>query len=72
MSIEKIEIENFKGVGNKQSIRVRPLTFFIGANSSGKSTCIHALASLSQTVKLPNNKKPIVLDDEFAFVQIRN
>ena len=52
MAISKLRIENFKGVKNRKEIEIRPITLFIGANSSGKSSCIHALASLSQTAKI--------------------
>lgn len=70
MAIANLIVENFKGIGKLQKIAIRPLTIFLGANSSGKSTCIHALTALSQTVKIPNNSKPIVLDDEYAFVHL--
>jgi predicted ATPase len=41
--ITGIEIENFKGVGERIRLDLRPITLLFGANSSGKSTCIHAL-----------------------------
>lgn len=70
MAILEITIGNFKGILEKKSISIKPFTLFIGPNSSGKSTCVHAFAALSQTVKLPNNQKPLVLDDEFALVHL--
>lgn len=70
MSLVNLHIANFKGVGEATNIEIKPLTVFFGANSSGKSTCIHALASLSQTTKLSNNSLPLVLDDEFANVHL--
>jgi hypothetical protein len=70
MAICHLTLQNFKGVGDRQDLPIKPLTIFIGANSSGKSTCIHALAALSQSVKIPNSSKPIVLDDEYAFVHL--
>lgn len=70
MAINKLNIENFKGIGCRQTIDIAPFTIFLGHNSSGKSTCLHALAALSQTVKIPNNTKPIVFDDEYAFVHL--
>ena len=42
--IEKITLENFKGIGKATSIRLAPLTLLFGANSAGKSTILHALA----------------------------
>lgn len=70
MAIKEICIENFKGIKKKRNIKIKPLTLFIGANSSGKSSCIHALACLSQTVKLPNNTKNLIIDDEYAYVHL--
>ena len=42
--IEKITLENFKGIGEETTIRLGPLTLLFGGNSSGKSTVLHALA----------------------------
>lgn len=70
MAINRLYVENFKGVGAGKWIDIKPITVFIGANSSGKSSCIHALACLSQTLKVPNNSTPLVLDDEFANVHL--
>ena len=41
--ITAISIENFKGIGEKQKIELRPITLLFGANSTGKSTILHAL-----------------------------
>ena len=70
MPIDTLSIENFKGIKNKQEFSIRPLTIFCGPNSSGKSTCIHALAALAQTTKLTASHVPIVLDDEYAQVHL--
>lgn len=70
MKIEKIRVRNFKGISEWTDFKIKPITIFIGANSSGKSSAIHALASLSQTFKLPNDKRPLVLDDESADVHL--
>jgi predicted ATP-dependent endonuclease of OLD family len=70
MPIDKLTISNFKGIDEKTEFIIKPLTLFIGPNSSGKSSCIHALAALAQTVKLASSKLPIVLDDEFAQVHL--
>lgn len=40
--ITKITIENFKGIGERVEIPIRPLTMFFGPNSAGKSTILHA------------------------------
>jgi hypothetical protein len=70
MALDSVSIGNFKGVYDPQTLAIRPITLFIGANSSGKSSVIHALAALAQTVNLPNNTRPLVLDDEFAYVHL--
>lgn len=41
--LRAIEITNFKGVGETVRIPIRPITLMFGANSSGKSTILHAL-----------------------------
>jgi predicted ATPase len=43
MRLSAIELENFKGIDNRQRIELRPLTLLFGPNSSGKSTVIQAL-----------------------------
>lgn len=70
MPIDKLIIENFKGIKDRQEFNIRPLTIFCGPNSSGKSSCIHALAALAQTTKLTASQMPIVLDDEYAQVHL--
>ena len=42
--IEKITLENFKGIGKETTVRLAQLTLLFGANSAGKSTILHALA----------------------------
>ncbi len=41
--LTKISIENFKAVGDRIEIPIRPLTLLFGANSAGKSTILHAI-----------------------------
>jgi predicted ATPase len=70
MTISKLKIKNFKGVSEGAEFEIRPITLLIGPNSSGKSSCIHALAALAQTSKLPSSGRPLVLDDEYAQVHL--
>lgn len=70
MTISKLKVSNFKGIGKPTDFEIRPITVFIGANSSGKSSCIHALVSLAQTLKLGNGTPALVLDDDFAHVHL--
>lgn len=41
--ITRIEIENFKGIGERVAIDLKPITLLFGPNSAGKSTVTHAL-----------------------------
>ena len=41
--ITAVEIENFKGIGRRVRIELRPITLLFGRNSAGKSTVLHAL-----------------------------
>jgi len=41
--ITRIETENFKGIGSRQVIDLKPVTLLFGPNSAGKSSIIHAL-----------------------------
>ena len=52
--ITAIEIENFKGIGERQRIEFAPLTLIFGANSSGKSTIVHALHYLREILASGN------------------
>lgn len=70
MSISKVTIKNFKGIRDKQQIFIKPITLFIGKNSSGKSSCLHALACLAQTAKIPNDSRPLIIDDSLAQVHL--
>ena len=70
MPIQQLTVENFKGIAKQTSFEIRPITVFLGANSSGKSSVIHALATLGQTIKLGNSAPALVLDDDFAQVHL--
>src|ERR1035438_2393491 len=70
MPIHSIKIGNFKGIAESATIPIKPITIFIGENSSGKSTVLHALAALSQTALLPNDQRALILDDEKAAVHL--
>lgn len=40
--ITKVSIENFKGINDRQTIELKPITLLFGPNSAGKSTVIQA------------------------------
>jgi len=45
-----LELENFKGVADRQRIEFAPLTLLFGANSAGKSTVLQALVYLLELI----------------------
>jgi AAA15 family ATPase/GTPase len=70
MPIHSVTIGNFKGIAESVKILIKPITIFIGENSSGKSTVLHALAALSQTASVPNDQRALILDDDKAAVHL--
>lgn len=70
MPVTTLHVQNFRGIKDFNEIEIRPITIFVGPNSSGKSTCLHALACLSQTIKTVSDDRPIILDDETAHVHL--
>lgn len=47
----ELSIQNFKAFGKRQHIPLKPITLLFGANSSGKSSILHALALLHHLAK---------------------
>jgi len=54
MRLTRIEIENFKGIGARQPIDLRPITLLFGPNSAGKSTILQALHYLREILERGN------------------
>jgi hypothetical protein len=54
MTLTAIELENFKAIGKRQRIELAPITLLFGANSSGKSTVLHALHYLREVIERRN------------------
>ena len=44
MKLIRIEMENFKSVGRRQEVEIRPVTLLFGHNNAGKSAVLQALA----------------------------
>ena len=49
-----IELENFKGVGERVRIELKPITLLFGANSAGKSTMLQALQYVREVLERRN------------------
>ncbi|NOY00574.1 MAG: AAA family ATPase, partial [Verrucomicrobia bacterium] len=54
MRLIRIEIENFKGIGKRQVIDLKPITLLFGPNSAGKSTILQALHYLREILERGN------------------
>src|SRR5215475_9962806 len=54
MRLSRIEIENFKGIGTRQAICLKPITLLFGPNSAGKSTILQALHYLREILERSN------------------
>ena len=54
MRLTYIEIENFKGISQRQSIELKPITLLFGPNSAGKSTILQALHYLREILERRN------------------
>lgn len=54
MRLTRIEIENFKGIGPRQRIDLKPITLLFGPNSAGKSTILQALHYLREILERRN------------------
>lgn len=53
--MKSIRIKNIRSISDSGEILIKPLTFFLGRNSSGKSTVLRALPLLTQSVKTRSN-----------------
>lgn len=49
--LTSLELENFKGIADRQRIDFSPLTLLFGANSAGKSTILQALLYLYEVIE---------------------
>lgn len=49
--LTSIEIQNFKGISDRQRVDLAPLTLLFGANSAGKSTVLQALLYLHEVIE---------------------
>jgi predicted ATPase len=49
-----IELENFKGIGERVRVELAPITLLFGANSAGKSTIIQAMQYVREVLERRN------------------
>ena len=60
--ITKIAVSGFKSLAEECTINIRPLTILAGANSSGKSSIMQPLLMLKQTLEVPYDPGPLLLE----------
>ncbi|NWK75834.1 AAA family ATPase [Acinetobacter sp. SwsAc6] len=60
--LKKIGIENFKAFAHLQELNLAPITLIYGANSSGKSSIIHSLMVLKQSILFSTLKGGVYSD----------
>jgi predicted ATP-dependent endonuclease of OLD family len=53
MKIDKIKIENYRGIQGKQEIPLSGFSSIVGKNDSGKSIILNAIATFLETKKFP-------------------
>ncbi len=51
MRLTRLEIENFKGIGEHQVIEISPITLLFGPNSAGKSSILQAVRYFHQVLE---------------------
>ena len=63
--IKTIGLKNFKAFSQLESIEIAPLTIIVGKNSSGKSSILHSLLLLKQTLDSNNNETALLLEGKY-------
>lgn len=61
--LTKLRIKNFKCLQDTGDLDIRPLTFLVGPNSSGKSSVLQMLLMLRQTVDSTDIENPLAAND---------
>jgi len=61
--LTKLRIKNFKCLRDTGDLEIRPLTFLVGPNSSGKSSVLQMLLMLRQTVDSTDIDNPLATND---------
>lgn len=61
-----IDIKNFKAFSEWQSLTLAPITLIYGPNSSGKSSIIHSIMLLKQSLTRPSTQGGLVSNGEYV------
>ena len=57
------QIKNFKSLNDSKKLDIRPITFLVGPNSSGKTSILQSILMLRQTVESKDPKSALILQD---------
>ena len=63
--IKKLSLKNFKAFSNFDNLELKPITILSGKNSSGKSSILHSLLLLKQTLEADQTTEALSLDGPF-------
>ncbi len=55
MNIKKLIVEDVRCFAGRQELEIRPITFLVGENSTGKSTALACLQTLLDIISFPTN-----------------
>lgn len=64
--ITEWRLGNFKSVADNIAVPLAPLTVLAGANSSGKSTLVHSILLIAQTLQNKMAGQPLVLNGDYV------
>ena len=66
VKLEGISLSDFKAYGEKQEIKISDINILLGANSSGKSSCIQSLLALKQTCESKQEHIGLLLTGKYT------
>lgn len=61
--LTELSINNFKSLRDTGKLKLKPITFLVGPNSSGKSSVFQAILALRQTIRNKERKFALILQD---------
>ncbi len=61
-----LRLKNFKAYRDSKEVPLRPLTFIVGANNSGKSSLLHAILLLAQTLDDSTSRQALVTSGTYV------
>ncbi|KCZ71338.1 Protein of unknown function (DUF3696) [Candidatus Methanoperedens nitroreducens] len=61
--LKELYIHNFKSLRDTGKLEIKPITFLVGPNSSGKTSIFQAILTLRQTIQNRDMKSALILQD---------